>query len=146
MVQGMSRDAWDEFSKPILVRYVLSYLCGTLYLDPSASLKRIFAFSVGGLFSLSTCLNLPKHAWNGIVPIRRISFRRFAVTMILRMKTNERDNWNIEAVWKSKNRFYFEMLRIHNEPVCSISPIPKKGLWAAKWNKSRKKRPLSQAT
>ena len=88
----MSRDAWDEFSKPILVRYVLSYLCGTLYLDPSASLKRIFAFSVGGLFSLSTCLNLPKYAWNGIVPIRRISFRRFAVTMILRMKTNERDN------------------------------------------------------
>ena len=63
MVQGMSRDAWDEFSKPILVRYVLSYLCGTLYLDPSASLKRIFAFSVGGLFSLSThvltCLSMP---------------------------------------------------------------------------------------
>ena len=54
MVQGMSRDAWDEFSKPILVRYVLSYLCGTLYLDPSASLKRIFAISVGGPFSLST--------------------------------------------------------------------------------------------
>ena len=37
MVQGMSRDASDEFSKTILVRYVLSYLCGTLYLDPSAS-------------------------------------------------------------------------------------------------------------
>ena len=50
----MSRDAWDEFSKTILVRYVLSYLCETLYLDPSVSLKRIFAFSVGGLFSLST--------------------------------------------------------------------------------------------
>ena len=50
----MSRDAWDDFSKTILVRYVLSYLCGTLYLDPSVSLKRIFAFSVGGLFSLST--------------------------------------------------------------------------------------------
>ena len=50
----MSRDAWDEFSKTILVRYVLSYLCGTLYLDPSVSLKKIFAFSVGGLFSLST--------------------------------------------------------------------------------------------
>ena len=47
MVQGMSRDASDEFSKTILVRYVLSYLCGTLYLDPSASFKRIFAFSVG---------------------------------------------------------------------------------------------------
>ena len=47
MVQGMSRDASDEFSKTILVRYVLSYLFGTLYLDPSASLKRIFAFSVG---------------------------------------------------------------------------------------------------
>ena len=50
----MSRVAWDKFSKIILVRYVLSYLCGTLYLDPSVSLKRIFAFSVGGLFSLST--------------------------------------------------------------------------------------------
>ena len=47
MVQGMSRDAWDEFSKTILVRYVLSYLSGTLYLDPSTSLKRIFAFSTG---------------------------------------------------------------------------------------------------
>ena len=61
----MSRDAWDEFSKTILVRYVLSYLCGTLYLDPSASLKRIFAFSVGGLFSLSThaltCLSRKMH-------------------------------------------------------------------------------------
>ena len=60
MVKGMSRGAWDECSKTILVRYVLSYLCGTLYLDPSVSLKRIFAFSVGGLFSLSshalTCL------------------------------------------------------------------------------------------
>ena len=51
MVQGMSRDTWDEFSKTILMRYFLSYLCGTLYMDPSASL---FAFSVGGLFSLST--------------------------------------------------------------------------------------------
>ena len=63
MVQGMSRDAWDEFSKTILVRYVLSYLCGTLYLDPSVSLKRIFAFSVGCLFGLSThaltCLRKP---------------------------------------------------------------------------------------
>ena len=47
MVQGMSRDAWDEFSKSILVIYVLSYLCGTLYMDPSVSLKRIFTFSVG---------------------------------------------------------------------------------------------------
>ena len=47
MIHGMSRDAWNEFSKTILVRYVLSYLCGTLYLDPSVSLKRIFAFSVG---------------------------------------------------------------------------------------------------
>ena len=54
MVQGMSRDAWDEFSKTILVRYVLSYLCGTLYLDPSTSLKMILAVAVGGLFSLST--------------------------------------------------------------------------------------------
>ena len=46
MVQGMSRDTWDEFSKTILVRYFLTYLCGTLYLDPSVSLKRTFAFSV----------------------------------------------------------------------------------------------------
>ena len=50
----MSRYAWDKFSKTISVRYVLSYLCGTLYLDPFVSLKRTFAFSVGGLFSLST--------------------------------------------------------------------------------------------
>ena len=47
MVQGMSRDAWDEFSKTILVRYVLSYLCGTLYLDPSTSLKMILAVAEG---------------------------------------------------------------------------------------------------
>ena len=50
MIQGMSRHVWDEFSKTILVEL----FCGTLYLDPSASLKKIFAFSVGGLFSLST--------------------------------------------------------------------------------------------
>ena len=54
MLQGMSRDAWNEFSKTILVRHVLSYLYGTLYLDPSVSFKKIFAFSVGGRFSLST--------------------------------------------------------------------------------------------
>ena len=36
-----------------IVRYVLSYLCGTFYLDPSASVKKIFAFSLGGLFGLS---------------------------------------------------------------------------------------------
>ena len=56
MVQGMSRDAWDEFSKTVLVKYVLSYLCGTLYLDPSASLERIFAFSTGGLLALQPYL------------------------------------------------------------------------------------------
>ena len=48
MVQGMSRDAWDELSKTFLVRHVLSYLCGTLYLDPSTSLKMILAVAVGG--------------------------------------------------------------------------------------------------
>ena len=37
MVQGMSRDAWGG--------------CGTFYLDPSALLKRIFAFSVWGLLA-----------------------------------------------------------------------------------------------
>ena len=54
MIHGMSRDAWNEFSKTILVRYVLSYLCGTLYLDSSASLQRMFAFPAGSLFSLLT--------------------------------------------------------------------------------------------
>ena len=58
----MSRDAWDEYSNTILVGYVLLYLCGTLYLDSSVSFKRSFAFSVDGLFSLSThaltCLSL----------------------------------------------------------------------------------------
>ena len=54
MVQGMSRDASDEISKTILVRYILSYLFGSLYLDPSASLKNIFAFSAGGLVCLPT--------------------------------------------------------------------------------------------
>ena len=38
-------------------RDVSSYVCGILYLDPSASLKRIFAFPVGGLFRPSTCLS-----------------------------------------------------------------------------------------
>ena len=58
----MSRDVWNKFLRTISVRYVLSYLCGTLYLDPSASIKRIFALSVWGLFSLSThaltCLSI----------------------------------------------------------------------------------------
>ena len=49
MVQGMSRDTWDEFSKTILMRYFLSYLCGTLYMDPSASLKRSL-HSLWGVF------------------------------------------------------------------------------------------------
>ena len=48
MVQGMSRDASDEFSKTILVRYVISYLCGTLYLDPSASLRKDLCILCGG--------------------------------------------------------------------------------------------------
>ena len=38
VVQGMSCDTWDEFSNTILLRY-LSYLYGTLYMDPSASLS-----------------------------------------------------------------------------------------------------------
>ena len=54
MVQGMSRDTWDEFSKTILMRYFLSYLCGTLYLDLSASLKISLHSLLGGLFGLST--------------------------------------------------------------------------------------------
>ena len=68
MVQGMSRAAWDEFSKTVLERYILLYVCGTLFLDSSASLKKIFAFSVGGLFSLST------HA---LTCLRRRRFRRW---------------------------------------------------------------------
>ena len=65
MVQGMSRDAWDEFSETMLVRYVLLYLCGTFFLDPSASLKKIFAFSVEDLFGLSThAFNLPEKITN----------------------------------------------------------------------------------
>ena len=70
MVQGMSRDAWDEFSKTFLVRHVLSYLCGTLYLDPSTSLKMILAVAVGGLFSLSTdaltCLRGRPYIFTGL--------------------------------------------------------------------------------
>ena len=59
MVQGMSRDTWDDFSKTILMRYLLSYLCGTLYMDLSASLKRSLHSlwgegGGGGLFGLST--------------------------------------------------------------------------------------------
>ena len=65
MVQGISCNAWDEFFKTILVRYVLSHLCGTLYLEPSGSLKKTFSFSAGGLFSHSahavTCLNTSQH-------------------------------------------------------------------------------------
>ena len=44
------------------MRYVLSYLCGTLYLDRSVSLYRIFAFSAGGrgvLLAFHPCFNLP---------------------------------------------------------------------------------------
>ena len=64
----MSRDTWDEFFKTILVRYVLSYLFETLYLDPSVSLKRIFAYAVGGLFSLSThALSLPEEYISEVV-------------------------------------------------------------------------------
>ena len=48
MVQGMSRDTWDEISKTILMRYFLSYLCGTLYMDPSASLRSLH--SLWGIF------------------------------------------------------------------------------------------------
>ena len=72
MIQGMSHDDWDEFSKTILVRYILSYLCETLYLDPSASLRKIFVFSVKGLFSLSIhALDFLKVVrlvfWSGVV-------------------------------------------------------------------------------
>ena len=60
MIQGMSRDAWNEFSKIILVRYILSYLCGTLYLDSSASWKKIFAFSVGVFLAFQLMPYLPE--------------------------------------------------------------------------------------
>ena len=62
MVQGMSRDAWDEFSKTILERFVLSYLCGTLYLGLGfCVIKEDLCILCGDLFSLSihalTCLS-----------------------------------------------------------------------------------------
>ena len=49
MVQGMTRDTWDEFSKTILVRYVLSYLCGTLYLHSSNVIKKDLCILCGGV-------------------------------------------------------------------------------------------------
>ena len=62
MVQGMSRDTWDDFSKTILMRYLLSYLCGTLYMDLSASLKRslhsLWGEGGGGSFwPFNPCVN-----------------------------------------------------------------------------------------
>ena len=60
----MSRDAWDEFSKTILVSYIVSYLCGSFYLDRSASLKKIVAIfsdrclSTHALTCLSCALSL----------------------------------------------------------------------------------------
>ena len=47
-------------SKTILVRYILSYLCGTLYLDSSASWKKIFAFSVGVFLAFQPMPYLPE--------------------------------------------------------------------------------------
>ena len=57
MDQGMSRDAWDEFSKTILVRHIIS-LWNPLF-GSFCVVKKIFAFSMGGgggggIFSLST--------------------------------------------------------------------------------------------
>ena len=44
---------------------LFSYLSGILYLDLSVSLKRIFAFSAGGPFSLSThALTCLSGEWN----------------------------------------------------------------------------------
>ena len=63
MVQGISRDAWDEFSKTILVRFIVLYLCGTLNLDSSASLKGPLHSLWGVFFSLSThALTVPMQA------------------------------------------------------------------------------------
>ena len=42
----MSRDAWDEFSKTILVRHIIS-LWNPLF-GSFCVVKKIFAFSVGG--------------------------------------------------------------------------------------------------
>ena len=49
MVLGMSPDAGDEFSKTILVRYILSYFCGTLYLDLS-TLFKVSLYSLWAVF------------------------------------------------------------------------------------------------
>ena len=62
MVQGMSRDASYEFSKTILVRYVLSYLCGTLYLDAFYVIKKdLCIFCRGSFHPFNPCLNLPEN-------------------------------------------------------------------------------------
>ena len=50
MVQGMSRDAWDEFSKIILVKYILLYLCGTLVFGSFYVIEKDLCILCGGSF------------------------------------------------------------------------------------------------
>ena len=57
----MSRDAWDEFSKTILVRHIIS-LWNPLF-GSFCVVKKIFAFSVGGggvVFLAFQPINLPE--------------------------------------------------------------------------------------
>ena len=78
MVQGISRDAWDEFSKTILVRFILSYLCGTLYLIGFfCVIKKIFAFSMGVFLAFQP---VPELAYAG---------------------NPGKNNWNIVILWSS---------------------------------------------
>ena len=66
MVQGMSRDAWMIFQSYFSEMCLIISLWNPFFLDPSESLKRIFAFSVGGLLAshpIYICLNL-REEWS----------------------------------------------------------------------------------
>ena len=54
MVQGMSSDAWDEFSKTILERCLIISLWNPL-LGSLRVIKKDLCIPCGGLFRLSTC-------------------------------------------------------------------------------------------
>ena len=54
MVQGMSSDAWDEFSKTILERCLIISLWNPL-LGSLCVIKKDLCIPCGGLFRLSTC-------------------------------------------------------------------------------------------
>ena len=79
----MSRDAWDEFSKTILVSYIVWYLCGSFYLDRSASLKKIVAFSdrclsTHALTCLSCALSISVSPAQAFAEERKVAVNRWA--------------------------------------------------------------------